>query len=134
MIRRTLRFYRRSSALAVIVVAMATVGLTTAAHAQLSGAAIDTSSSTCSVGYASGTSANGYCGSSAVVVTDTPALFETRGTWNMNGDASGMCPLLINCYPEGTQYQSAFGTAVTNVSFDAVAPMGYGLTVTVRRK
>jgi len=86
------------------------------ARGQISGASATTAGSSCT-----GDDADGFCGSSATIVTDDGSTLATRYAWNINADI-GL----------GSTRDSS-GAAHHNVDFTATAPGGYRLDVVTSR-
>jgi hypothetical protein len=87
-----------------------------AAQAQISGASVSTSGSSCS-----GDDADGFCGFSAAIQTNNGTTLATRYAWNINTD--------IGIFST----RDSSGTAQHNVGFTATAPGGYRLNIVTTR-
>jgi hypothetical protein len=102
----------------VLVAVVASLSLWAgSARAQISGASVNNSGSSCS----SGNNGDAFCGSSTQTLTNNGTTLATRYAWNVNADIGALST------------RDMAGTAAHHVAFTATAPGGYRLNISTSR-
>ncbi|HJQ84902.1 MAG TPA: hypothetical protein VKA21_12545, partial [Candidatus Binatia bacterium] len=96
---------------------VAFVASSTPSYAQLSGSSSSNTGSSCT----GANNADGFCGSSTQVLTNTGTTFQSRYAWNVNADVGIFST------------RDTSGTARHNLNFTATAVGGYRLDITQSR-